>query len=92
MVRCKMKLNSITRSMSNKSHKNEAGVWVHEPVEMQTLNFSPVYSDDPKSENRKFWDASPGGKLELNCVNKAAVEGLKLDGEYYIDISEAVQA
>lgn len=57
------------------------------PGEMKTLVFSPTYSDDPKSENKKFWDATPGGELRFNCVNGEAVEYFELGKEYYLDLT-----
>ena len=55
--------------------------------EAKTVVMSPVYSNDPKSENKAFWDASPGGKLELCWVNKNV--GFTPGKEYYIDITMA---
>jgi len=53
---------------------------------------SPVYSSDPGTENKKFWDATPSGQLTFNTVNLGAVESLELGAEYYIDISPAPKA
>lgn len=85
MVRCKFKVNSITRSEGTRP--NAEGKY--EKCIMSTISASPTYSTDPNSENKKFWDASPGGKFELNCVNEAAVAQLEIGKEYYIDISPA---
>lgn len=57
-----------------------------------SLRASPVYSSDPKSENKAFWDATPSGKLELNCANAKALAGFKPGDELYIDISLAPKA
>jgi hypothetical protein len=57
---------------------------------MATIEMHPVYGNgDPSHENTKLWNASPGGKLELNCVNVATVEQFELDREYYIDFTPA---
>lgn len=32
------------------------------------FKFSPVYSSDANSVNRKFWNATPVGKLELGTT------------------------
>lgn len=47
----------------------------------------PVYSSDPNHENKKFWDASPGGKLDLTWINPNV--GFKPGQEYYLDITPA---
>lgn len=57
------------------------------PGELKTLVLSPTYSDDPNSENKKFWDASPGGELKMNCVNGEAVAYFELGKEYYLDFT-----
>ncbi len=51
-----------------------------------TIKMWQVYSDDPDSENKKFWEATPSGYLEFQCVKSSAVESLTVDKEYYIDI------
>jgi hypothetical protein len=51
-----------------------------------TAEFQPVYSNDPDSENKKFWEFTPSGKLELGCIND---QGFKAGKEYYIDITPA---
>ncbi len=51
---------------------------------------SPVYGNgDPNHENTKFWQASPGGRLELSVVNAAAVERFEVGKEYYLDFTPA---
>lgn len=91
-VRAKFKVNAIRFSMGSRKsgRKDENGRDVYEPCKMATIEMSPVYANgDPNHENSKFWDASPGGKLELNCVNAAAVEQLELDREFYVDFTPA---
>ena len=51
-----------------------------------TAKFSPVYSDDPGSENKKFWEYTPCGSLELGTIKLMPFEVGK---EYYLDIIEA---
>jgi hypothetical protein len=84
-VRAKFKVNMVTLQMG--STKNEEGKWVPAPI--KTVHLSPVYSDDPNSENKKFWQASPSGKIELGCINMAAADQFELDKEYYIDFTKA---
>ncbi len=81
-VRAKFLLVSYIATNSI-GHKKET-----EPIEMRTYKFSPVFSQDPDSENRKFWEATPTGLLELGCVNKAVWPQLKLGAEYYLDFTQ----
>lgn len=53
-----------------------------EKQEMRTIYMAPVYSEDPNSENKKFWDASPSGEIKLGTVNPAAWKEFELDAEY----------
>jgi hypothetical protein len=85
-VRAKFKVNRIESQMGQK-YDQESGKY-HEVV-MKTLVLSPTYSGDPDDENKKFWDATPGGELRLNCVNPAASDYFELGAEYYIDITKA---
>ena len=55
-----------------------------EKQEMRTIYMAPVYSEDPNSENKKFWDASPSGEIKLGTVNPNAWKEFELDEEYRI--------
>lgn len=57
--------------------------------EMQTVTLSPMYSTDPESENKKFWDATPQGQVQLGCINLEAAKFFELGKYYYLDFSEA---
>ena len=48
-----------------------------------------VYSDDPEHENKKFWDATPSGELEMHITNNDAAEFFELGAEYYLDFTRA---
>lgn len=95
MVRAKFKLVRVERSISTKQKDVTKG-WNAdniEPVEMQTLVFSPVYGNgDPNHENTKFWQASPSGEIKLGTVNPEAWKAFQLDHEYYIDFHPALPA
>ncbi len=62
---------------------------------VRTVHFVPVapkwnaqenkYED---TENGKFWEASPSGKLELGMVNEDTVKQFDIDEEYYIIITK----
>lgn len=74
-TRCKFRCESITHLPG------------HDKKVKRNVVMNPVYSNDPNSENKKFWDASPGGKFELSYIN----ENIQFEpgGEYYIDITPA---
>ena len=93
-VRAKFRFNSYTTEMHNAyPHKKEDGVTPDytkpELVEKRTLNFTPVYSDKPGTENKTFWDASPSGSLQLGVVNQEAWKHFVLNKEYYLDFTPA---
>lgn len=49
--------------------------------------FSPVWGHGPdEEENKKFWEATPSGVLELNCTKEQFFE---CGRHYYIDILPA---
>jgi hypothetical protein len=85
-----MRINSIKFSEGQKPDpsgaKDARGYTKYVPCTMASIEASPTYSSDPNDENKKFWDASPGGKFEINCVNAAATAELKIGQEYYFDI------
>lgn len=98
MVRAKFKVNSLTHTSGvkvrlgedGKPVKDVKGYDVYDPSPMVTIKMSPVYGNgDPNHENTKFWQSSPSGTLELNCVNEAASVQFKLDQEFYLDFTPA---
>lgn len=86
-VRAKFRVESITHLVTQ--------LWDDDakqsiPTPARTIVMSPVYGNgDPNHENTKFWKASPGGRLELNVVNAAAVEAFEVGKEYYLDFLPA---
>lgn len=90
-VRAKFKVTEIKRGQGSRTtgRKNEKGYDEYEPCEMRTIVLSPVYSTDPMHENKKFWDATPNGKIELGVVNPGGYEQFELGREYYVDFTEA---
>lgn len=75
MVRAKFKVDSIERAK-----------W-HPDKEVQTIKLSPVYSNDPESENAKFYAATPGGQILLGTVNAEAAKEFDLGKEFYVDFT-----
>ena len=53
---------------------------------------SPVYSDDPQSENKVFWDATPSGNFRMMIKNEAAAKYFENGAEYYIDFTKVRSA
>lgn len=52
---------------------------------MKTIKLEPVFkSNDPTSENSKFWAASPNGEIRLGTLNMEAANYFTINGEYYI--------
>lgn len=97
-VRAKFRCDTITRSVGSRPKvdadgnrvKGNHGYEEREPCEMWTIRMSPVYGNgDPSHENTKFWEASPGGSFEMNCVNAAAVALFDIGKEYYLDFTPA---
>lgn len=82
-VRAKFKVGRL-----EKSHYSYGG----NAQEMTTVVLSPVYSQDPDSENKKFWDATPSGEVKLGTINKAAADYFELGEEYYLDFTKAEKA
>ena len=50
-----------------------------------SITMSPVSGGS--EENKAFWAATPGGKIEFNCVNDKAIEQFEVGKEYYVDFT-----
>jgi hypothetical protein len=57
--------------------------------EGQSVHFSPVYSGS--EENKKFFQATPGGQISFYTVNESALEQFEQGKEYYVDFTPAEQ-
>jgi hypothetical protein len=55
---------------------------------VSTVKMSAVTGDSP--ENKSFWKWTPAGTIVLHTINQQAAASLKVGGEYFIDISEAL--
>lgn len=75
-IRAKFFVQSITTSKS----------WSG-PGLMGTVLLQPV--TDGSEENRKFYEATPGGKIELGTVNSEALKQFNIGDEFYIDFTPA---
>lgn len=54
-----------------------------------TIHMFPVLSEDPESENKKFWDYTPAGNIMLSTTNLMAAEYFVQGNEYYVNFTEA---
>jgi len=72
-IRCKFKVESVTETKAIGCVSKCAVL-------------TPVISNDPDSENGKFWQYTPVGRLELQVTNNS-LDGLEPGAEYYIDLT-----
>ena len=56
-------------------------------VYQETIKMSPVWSPDPDSENRAFWQATPSGHLSMFINNPAAFGRFVTGCNYYLDFT-----
>lgn len=82
MIRAKFRLTEWKNSAGSRYVDGK-----YEECIKATLTFIPVGDDSP--ENKKFWDATPSGRIEIGFVNPEAIEEMKLLKEYYVDFTEA---
>jgi len=54
---------------------------------MGTVKLSPV--TDGSAENKAFYEATPGGIIELGTVNEEALKQFNIGDEFYIDFTPA---
>lgn len=91
-VRAKFKVDSYSTQMSQ-SKIDESKGWDKDnmqPTELRTIVLSPVYGNvDASEENKKFWQYTPSGRIELGTVNPTAWKQFELGKEYYIDFTPA---
>lgn len=74
-VRCKFRCDSVSTQLS----------YANGPL-LHSAAFSPVYSSEPNHENKRFWDATPNGSLQVGTIKEMPFEVGK---EYYLDITLA---
>jgi hypothetical protein len=61
-------------------------------VESVGLVLHPVYSPDPTTENYAFWNATPGGQLQMTITNPSAFDFFQEGAEVYLDFTIAKPA
>jgi hypothetical protein len=52
-----------------------------------TIRMSPVCGGS--EENKTFWQYTPSGNIEFQCVNDGAVNQFEVGKEYYVDFKLA---
>lgn len=82
-VRAKFIVNRVERSFYGYGDNKK---------EISTVVLTPVSSQDPESENKKFWEATPSGEVKLGTINQAAADYFELGEEYYLDFTKAEKA
>ena len=88
MVRAKFTVSSVEKTMGSAPAPDEEGNYL--PVPVFNIKMNPVYGDgDPEHENTKFFNATPGGNIELYCVNENAAEIFEVGQEYYVNFTPA---
>ncbi|MDA8178308.1 MAG: hypothetical protein M0T69_02035 [Deltaproteobacteria bacterium] len=53
------------------------------------VNLTPVYSEDPNHKNKKFWDATPSGSIQMCINNPVAFDRFEEGAEYYVEFTKA---
>lgn len=88
-VRARFRLNSYTTEIHNRyPHTKPDGRTDYErpeSCEKRTLNMTPVTGDGP--DNKRFWEATPSGSLQLGVVNPEAWTHFEIGKEYNVDFS-----
>ena len=56
---------------------------------LKTAKLTPVYSNDPTSENAQFYKWTPTGSIDLGTLNPKAADYFEIGKEYYVDFTLA---
>lgn len=59
-----------------------------DPAGFTQVEMMPVASDDPESENHRFWEATPAGRCELHIDNPEAAAFFEAGDEVYVDFEK----
>lgn len=81
-VICKMRCSGVN---------TKEGYYQKNKIISREVILSVVWSDDPKSDCKKFADATPNGELKLTIDNPEASKQFTPGKEYYITIEEVKQ-
>ena len=53
---------------------------------VRTVDFGFVANNSP--ENKKFWEATPSGQIQIGVANEGAMEHFDVGEEYYMVITK----
>jgi hypothetical protein len=84
-VRAKFRVATITRSLGSRFDR---ALDKYVPQETQTIRLQPVY-DDGNPENKRFFESTPSGNIELGVMNVEAAQHFDLNADYYVDFTKA---
>jgi len=76
-VRAKFKVQSVTMSAHWQQGKGIIG----------TVKLVPVTSGS--EENKKFYETTPSGSIDVGTVNQQALDFFKIGHEFYVDFTAA---
>lgn len=53
------------------------------------ISLTPVYSNNPEHPNRKFWEATPTGKVDVYITKQEAFDyfATQMGKEFYVDFT-----
>jgi hypothetical protein len=88
-VTAKFRVQRKESSMQSCRVQDENGEWTWKPMEVQTIVLNPITSNDPNSENGKFFASTPSGEIRLGTINAEAAAQFALDGEMYVTFTPA---
>lgn len=60
------------------------------PGTIGSVKLNPVTSGS--DENKKFYEATPGGSIEFSTINEAALKALPVGAEVYVTLEVATPA
>ena len=80
-VRAKFKVTSIAKREHYQRHPDGSIRTIDD------IQLSPVTSGS--EENKRFFDATPGGQITLPCLNVEASKQFEIGKEYYVDFTPA---
>jgi len=81
----KFRVDETTRHNQMRSVKQPDGTYKAAHEELHTYVLHAVYGDEPGSENKAFWDATPQGEIRLSVVRPHGV--FELGQELYVTFS-----
>jgi hypothetical protein len=76
-VRAKFKVQSITTTLH----------WQADKGHMGTVRLQPVSGGS--DENKRFYEATPAGQIELGTLNQEALAMFVIGQEFYVDFTPA---